>query len=509
MLSIVTALLPVSLALLITARLGAHVWLYRAGFAALTADEFGRMVSAARWARDPYLVMSGPWLPFHTYFYGSLLKLHWELLHFPRAVTIILGVASIILMYHLATLLFNSRTIGLVSATLLAVNPVHLWLSATPLTEISHIVLVLAALVSFVLYLRHARSRYLYLSAACLLIGNSLRFEAWMISLVFSTSLVSLAAFRSLRQRDRVRMPRTLVLAAAIPWLFPAFWLVASYLSTGDPFSSLGDIRAWKQTWYGGERDYGRYLQTFWRIDPLLTLLFVPSIASTTLRVRSVAIGWFVVVVTIPITIWASLHGGQIEPPGNYLRYLAPFVFMIYPLVAYTIFNLINAVTPSRRGRNILSLVIVGVMAAVQLGSAFRFTNDPAAVGVPVGAQLQARRQAEGTARSALIELAYWDYLAIHVGASDLATILYDRPLDIAERKTISYLLTHPAAMPACLATHNIGYIAVKSPELHAAVARLGGTSAEQVGAYTIYAVPPAFAESAPTACPLTFESGY
>jgi hypothetical protein len=41
--------------LLLIARLGLQALLYRSGFEALTSDEFGRTVLAARWAQQPQM----------------------------------------------------------------------------------------------------------------------------------------------------------------------------------------------------------------------------------------------------------------------------------------------------------------------------------------------------------------------------------------------------------------------------------------------------------------------
>src|SRR5262245_39883947 len=86
-----------------------QVALYQAGFLALTADEFGRTILAARWSKAPYLAWYGPWLPFHMYFFGLALRLAPDLLWTPRLIVIMFGALSICCMYILAAHLFQNR----------------------------------------------------------------------------------------------------------------------------------------------------------------------------------------------------------------------------------------------------------------------------------------------------------------------------------------------------------------------------------------------------------------
>jgi len=174
------------LVLILIGRLALHVLLYRSGFMALTADDFGRIVVAGQWAQQPHAIWQGPWLPLHTYVFGSLLRLDWDLLYLPRVISIGVGLGAIVLMYQLAARLFGRPLIGLLSAFLLAVNPVHLWLSSTPLTEGPYILLVLGAMSSMALDLEEHKPNRLYLSAVLLAFAGGIRFEGWLVSAAFS-----------------------------------------------------------------------------------------------------------------------------------------------------------------------------------------------------------------------------------------------------------------------------------------------------------------------------------
>ena len=83
------------LAILVIGWIVLQLVLYRSGFGALTADDFGPVVAAADWAQHPYMLWKGPWLPFHLYLIGAPLRLDWEVL-WPRVVVLIFGARSML-----------------------------------------------------------------------------------------------------------------------------------------------------------------------------------------------------------------------------------------------------------------------------------------------------------------------------------------------------------------------------------------------------------------------------
>jgi hypothetical protein len=508
-------LVPIGLVSLVSGRLLLQVMLYRFGFISLSADEFGRVVLAARWAQNPHTVWSGVWLPFHMYMFGTALRLKWDMLYVPRIIVILMGVISILLMYVLTNRLLESRRIGLISAFLLAVNPVHIWLSSTPLTGIPHLTLVLAAILSLVVHLKHGRQFYIYLGAFMLALANGFRFEAWMLSVVFSLSLVGRGILLYKRKELDFKQSLNLIFGAIIPWLFPIAWVVGSWLATGNPLSFMQSINSYKLTWYGPTSSYRNYLATSLKIDPYATILVVLALVVCLLRHRrSCAVRWYVTMAVVPFALFAYLHGGQIEPQGNYFRYLAFFVFITYPAIAYLIDTGANLVTKSRTVNAILLVLIMGIMGTTQTHMTFQFANDPAADGLEVGQRIRALRSEhpELSQRPVLIELSYWQYLAIHVGANDASSIIYDRELDLERRQSVSLLVTDVEAFRDCVSLYGFSYIIVKSPELRDRVeSNLKMSSSEEVNSYVFYQVPESFLERSTTTehpCPSSFGTG-
>jgi 4-amino-4-deoxy-L-arabinose transferase-like glycosyltransferase len=426
-------------------------------------------------------------------------------------VTSLVGVASIFISYRLAADLFENRAVGLISALLLSVNPAHLWLSSTPLTELLNATLLSAAVWAGVRYLKNGQRGALWAAAVSLAAANGFRFEAWLISALFTLALLLQAAGLLRQKKLSGRMALALAGAGALPWLFPLAWVIGNYLATHDPLYFLNAIKDYKLQWYGGGVFYARYVTTFWGLDPYLTALGLVGLAAALLRGRRrLARLWYGAAAVIPLAIYIASHGGQSEPPGNYVRYLGQFTFIFYPALADLLVWLAQALKPARLRVGLLTVLLV-VMTVTQVRAALRFTNDPAAAGLAVGLAIRRLRAQDPTlaGRPVLIELAYWQYLAIHTGANDIDQIMYDRVLDTTTRQTTSLLLTDLPAFRACLQTYRIGYVIVQAAELRAIIeTQLQLQPTQVVNGYAFYPVSAGLLdEPAAAVCPLPLDA--
>lgn len=499
----------IALAGFLVGRLFLQLNLYRIGFESFMADDFGRTLLAARWAEAPYLIWDGFLLPFHLYLHGLALKLSWNLYDTPRVINTLLGLAAIILIYYLTLELFQSRTAALISAALLTVNPVHSWLSATTLAELPQSTLVLAAVLGFTIYLKRQTSRSLYLSALALALGNGFRYESWMVSIVF-TLYLGLEIIREFRQRGALEQQILHLSAAAIlPWLFPLAWMLGNQIVRGDFLFFMKFTTNDKLFWYGTESSYRNYWPYFLLIDRFATRLmpFIAAIALWQHR-RSKPFRWFILIAAAPFIIFLYLHGGMADDPGNYLRYLGLFFFLFYPLMAYAINKGMEKVTTKTAVRMAGVGVIVILISLVQVRTTFRFVQ--ALQGLDTGQRLQALRleEPELAERPVMIELIYWEQLAIHVGANDISPlILYDRQIDF-KRKSPSLFQTDPETIRNCLAFHHVGYLLLKSPEFIAlAEEELRLSPSEQVEGYNFYKIPSNLTADPTPACPFTLDN--
>ncbi len=505
----------VGLAILVIGRIMLQLALYQSGFEALTADDFGRVVVAANWAQQPYMLWKGPWLPFHMYLIGTLLRLDWEVLLVPRAVVFVFGSLSMLAMYGLTQALTGSRRAAFISALLLAVNPAHIWLSSIPLSEIMHVTLLLTFFWAGVVLIEAERGdAFRFVTAALLGIGNTIRFEAWLVSTVFSLYLLGSAALPIRRGRlDRAQIMSTMI-ALFLIWAFPLAWIIGNYLETGDPLYFLTINRAYDRTWYGPDRSYGAYFATMFRLDPYATVFAVPAIAIGLWRAKqSPSLRWFIGLTVTPFLLYVLLQRGQIQPPGNYIRYLAPFLFLVYPLIAWLGDWLARRLPPSVPASVIVALALTA-LGATQLQRAFQFVNDPAAEGLRVGHYIRTLREAqpEELTRPVLIELSHYQYLAMHVGANDLEGLIYDRPLDLERLNgTPSTLSGNADLLRRCIASYQPSYIVVRSADLRELVqATLQTQPLVEINGYLIFPVAHTSSQPASTEgnCPLLLGTG-
>ncbi|MCS6888689.1 MAG: hypothetical protein NZQ09_10805 [Chloroflexus sp.] len=283
-------------------------------------------------------------------------------------------------------------------------------------------------------------------------------------------------------------------------------------MTTGDPLAFVKVIRAYKLQAYGQEVAYERYLSAFLHIDPYITLLGIGGIiACLKSRKRFLAKLAYVSVTLVPLEIFIGLHGGQLEPPGNYLRYLAPFLFFFYPALSYLLFVSVQVLNIAKLREYVLGGCLA-VMITTQLTTTFQFTNDPSAYGLAVGEMIRQLRQAnpEIADRPVMIELSYWEYLAIKVGANDIDTIMYDRDLDY-RRHTPSLLMTNEQSFQRCLLLHDVSYLIVKDPVLQTAAEKtLGLSPMMMINGYVFYPTDQLARESMSLgeSCPLRFNRG-
>jgi hypothetical protein len=481
------------LALVIGGRIALQLLLVRAGFLALTADEFARMLLAERWSQAPFLVWQGAWLPFHMYLYGAALWLSDDIWLVGRLLAGMFGLASLVLMYLFTWRMLGSRRAGLMGALLLAVSPLHLWLSATPLTEISQTTFLLGFMLGMVLYWQKQQVRYLYLGAGALLLATGFRYEAWLAAGVFSLVLVgwgiSLYRQRSLTLRGSAGLAGVVL----VVWLFPLLWLAGNARASGDPLRFIQEVDLYKRTWYGSGSEFWPYWRALLDIDlPVFTLGLVGLVLLLVGRFCEWPVRAYVALAVIPFGLFIILHGGQPEPYANYLRYLSGFVFLLVPAAAYLLEKLALRVTQQRNLQNLLLAAALAGIAVLQLRSALDFRNDAAAAGLAVGREI-ARYQQQMAApehHAVLIELIYWDYLAVRTGAGEPYDLLYDRALDPARRTAESLLSTAPETFLECLASRQVGLVVVQSPQLRQFLESSWGWHPRQViNGYAFYPV--------------------
>jgi hypothetical protein len=185
-----------------------------------------RAAGAFFWARHRYWPTHGGWPPGFMVVSGLVSLLVPDVLLAPRLLNVVVGSATVALLYAIARRIFG-RPVAVASAVLLAWFPLHLFLSASALTEPSALFEVLAA-IALVLAATHSRRGGMLLlipATLVLLLASMTRYETWPLLALFPAYV----AWRT--GRYGVATAFFVALAA-----FPVAWSIGNLVHEGDPF---------------------------------------------------------------------------------------------------------------------------------------------------------------------------------------------------------------------------------------------------------------------------------
>lgn len=174
------------------------------------------------------LRLTGPWPPAHTVLVGLLVPIFGDAVFSGRLLSLVLGVLSIWVLYHVAAKTFGTP-IGLLSAATLSILPIHITLSTNPLTEVPAMFFLLAIIVLTLKSMEVGFSASLVLALAILtFVGSMLRYELWLV-----IPTISLACWFSQRSLGRS------VWVSFLMFLGPILWMLSAWIHHGNPFASF------------------------------------------------------------------------------------------------------------------------------------------------------------------------------------------------------------------------------------------------------------------------------
>jgi len=236
------------------------------GFRGVSDDDYSRVVIAARFAHHPSLDPSGTsWLPLPFWLYGVPMALFGDSLFVARAVAVLLGAASSVLVWLAAKVLGFSERAALWGALAAVLLPYGAWLSAATVPEAPTAALLLFGCVTLVRPEPRLRAwGGLAMAAACFC-----RYESWAPALVFGL-LTGLDAWRA-RQR-------ALGVAAALAILPIALWLLHGVVRHGDALFFVARVQQYRAA-LGGPGP--GWFAALWR-TPFSLVRFEPELFAVT-----------------------------------------------------------------------------------------------------------------------------------------------------------------------------------------------------------------------------------
>lgn len=170
----------------------------------------------------------GFWLPLYQLISALLSAALGHAFYVSKLVAAISGIGVCLLVYDISLRLTENGKASLLAFLLIALNPLHIFNSASAMTDVPHAFFVLAA-VSFVL-----RQNWLAASV-CVALAGLVRVDSWMIIL-----LIPVLQFFAER---RINIIASLLMLAP-----PLFWLYVSWKATGDAlacFKARGEYMDW------------------------------------------------------------------------------------------------------------------------------------------------------------------------------------------------------------------------------------------------------------------------
>jgi 4-amino-4-deoxy-L-arabinose transferase-like glycosyltransferase len=160
-----------------------------------------------------------------------------------RLLSLLLGSASVWLEWKISRTIYGEAA-GIFSLAVFALYSLHIGYSTTSSSESPYLFFVLAGLACFFIFQQTDRISWLALSGICLTLGAAIRYEAWIIMLGVGLALaISPVASRQQKPERAERFSRLLVFALTAG-LWPAFFMLYSWVKWGNPLYTIGVVHA-------------------------------------------------------------------------------------------------------------------------------------------------------------------------------------------------------------------------------------------------------------------------
>jgi 4-amino-4-deoxy-L-arabinose transferase-like glycosyltransferase len=294
------------------------------------SDAVSRAFTSWNWAADPYWFKTSVWAPFHYYLVGSGFLIWKDMLLLPKVLHILFSVFMLFPFYYFTKREFNKP--GAIYATIfLAFSPLIFRLGFQCLAEIPGLFFTVLAMNLLSKGVREEKNVWLVLSGISLTIASGLRYEAWLIILLFTLVLII------------ARKWKGSLLFFLFAMIFPAVWMVQNYLATGDPLFSFSANTDWTHKALGinNHVDFEAYLRRIWffpfslliAIGPIVSWLIVKFLAgySKKFRFRSFPELWLIPLLAFFVVMLYNAIAGNLL---LHHRFTGTLVILVLPWIA-------------------------------------------------------------------------------------------------------------------------------------------------------------------------------
>jgi hypothetical protein len=246
--------------------------------------------------------------------------------------------------------------------------------------------------------------------------------------------------------------------------------------------------------------DYSKWFYGGYRVPAVQKFLYYPSIVLLNLNPFAVPCMWLGIVAArraadarvrlLPLAVgattllWFSVFNLVSVPATAAAGRFSLFFVTLLTLYAGNGLAIVYAEWTGRRRQ----LVLWGIaIFAVVRTAVFPTSLDPSAVAI--GREIQRTMRATDPAATYMVELVFWHYIGVELGAERFDAIRFDRPFDARKRDFLSRFETEPAA--SVLRSANAQVVALRSEELKNRVRTQLPVLAEH-GVWTLFGRPTA-----------------
>lgn len=515
------------LGVVILARAIVQTALYSRGFISVAADEFFRGILASEWAVNPRFELAtdltGAWLPFEKYLNGSLLRVWPDVILAPRATVFVASCLLVVAFFVLVRCLFGSFPVAALASLFMSTVPWFVWLSGTPMLEMYYLAFFAGGLLFLVAWLREARRGCWFWAGCCFMLASGFHVQSWI--LINAVNLLTVGClYRYVRRRRTEQL-----------WRLVGFYLLGNgliltgvilgFASTGRWFAFFADHTSYSKWFYGG------YNTTMWEkllYYPKLILenssgaVWVLTVLALAFMRREEERRWKVLplaVAGVVMIVQSVMNVFSVPATAAPARYSMFYMLMLSPYLAYAVWRSVERIQrsewesgsgpaqdtdlgslggPGRSGR-------IGAYAAAGLsvglfvyGVWWGVTRIPdyprgmALDAVEAGRELHEVLDGSGfrELETYMVELRFWDYLAVQLLAGHFDRIVFDREYDLRDRERPSIFGREAREIHASLAQQKVRYVALRDPELKAVAEGTGFLRPEaDAGGWTIYEV--------------------
>jgi len=199
-------------------------------------DASVRVEMTARWLQHPVpQFFFSVYPPGHFYLIGLASLVFRDVTVAGRILSLILGIASLFVVWKLARTLYG-ETAGMLSAAVFSLYTLHVGYSTTSSAEVSYLFFLLLSIMFFFSYVAAGGNKawYLATSGMGMSVAESIRYEAWAVfaALVVILGVMVISDFKLRRQWIGLR---ALLVFGITGGLWPALMMAYSWRATGDP----------------------------------------------------------------------------------------------------------------------------------------------------------------------------------------------------------------------------------------------------------------------------------